>query len=451
MVEPVVPRATGRDGQVSAASLRLRALSTLSGSLTDALTPEIAANLIERQALTALGATGAVVVTLGHFPPLPGQPPARPGPAARLHVVHSVGVDAEVSDMLEWRTLDSPLPFAQVARTGEPLFFDVDEAERQFPEWGASLRRAGGQAAAVVPVWANGELRGVLGLTWPHVPVFDEDERAFVTTLGIMCAQAIMRAHLKVAEREARERAEKANRDKAEFVANVSHELRSPISAVMNYAEVIARGAQDGSTDASQHRLNRMHSSGRHLMSLIDDLLAQARIDSGVDQVRLERVNLGEVLKEAIAMTRPLAEQAGMDVVFTPAPGAVVLQTDPGKVTRIVVNLITNAIKYAHRGVVHVALERPDAPSLAHVRVTVQDEGDGLAPADREHCFEPFWRKSALVGERPQPGSGLGLSISRQLARLLGGDLIVEDTGPLPSTTFILTLPFIPPAPRSGA
>ena len=451
MVEPMAPRATGSEGHVSAASLRLRALSTLSGSLTDALTPEVAGNLIEMQALTALGATGAVVVTLGSFPPLPGTPPTLQGPDARLHVVQSVGVDAEVSDMLEWQALDSPLPFAQVARTGEPLFFDVDEAERQFPAWGASLRRAGGQAAAVVPVWANGELRGVLGLTWPHVHVFDEDERAFVTTLGIMCAQAIMRAHLKVAEREARERAEKANRDKAQFVANVSHELRSPISAVMNYAEVIARGAQDGGSDASRHRLDRMHASGRHLMSLIDDLLAQARIDSGVDQVRLERVNLGDVLKEAIAMTRPLAEQAGMDVEFTSTPGAVVLQTDAGKVTRIVVNLITNAIKYAHRGIVHVAMERPEIPSLAHVRVTVRDEGEGLYPADREQCFEPFWRKSALAGDTPQPGSGLGLSISRQLARLLGGDLIIEDTGPLPSTTFILTLPLTPPPLRSIA
>jgi two-component system sensor histidine kinase EvgS len=140
-----------------------------------------------------------------------------------------------------------------------------------------------------------------------------------------------------------------------------------------------------------------------------------------------------------------------MAVVFTPIPGSVVLQTDSGKVTRIVVNLITNAIKYAHRGIVHVVLERPESPSLAHVRVTVQDEGEGLSPADREHCFEPFWRKSAPAGESPQPGSGLGLSISRQLARLLGGELIVDDTGALPSTTFVLTLPLTPPPLHSLA
>lgn len=193
----------------SMASQRLRSLAALSGSLTDALTPESAADLVEQKALSAMGATSAVVVTLGSFPPS-GKQNSEPDPSATLHVVHAVGLPAEVKAALEAQPLDAPLPFAVVARDGQPLFLESDSALLGFPEWGASMILAGAHSAAVVPVWANGELRGVLGLSWPDPQDFDEDERAFVLTLGVMCAQAIMRAHLKAAEKAAREGAERA-------------------------------------------------------------------------------------------------------------------------------------------------------------------------------------------------------------------------------------------------
>src|SRR6186997_486196 len=96
------------------------------------------------------------------------------------------------------------------------------------------------RAAAIVPVWANGELRGVLGLAWPETHQFDDDERAFVITLGVMCAQAIMRAHLKAAELNARLAAEQANESKAHFLATISHELRTPVSAVIGYSALLS-------------------------------------------------------------------------------------------------------------------------------------------------------------------------------------------------------------------
>jgi hypothetical protein len=132
---------------ISAASRRLRALAALSGSLTDALAPQDAADLVEQRALSALEATGAIVVTLGSFPPrLEIEDDAR-----MLHVVHTVGVPDRVRTALEQQPLDAPLPFAQVARTGEPLFMPTQDDLRAFPDWAADLLEAGVGSARSYP------------------------------------------------------------------------------------------------------------------------------------------------------------------------------------------------------------------------------------------------------------------------------------------------------------
>ena len=177
----------------------MRALASLSGSLTDALGPADAADLVERQALSALGAASAVVVTLGAFPPAFAPSGESTPPATTLTFVHAVGLPAEVRAALDQLPLDAPVPLAEVARTGASFFLPSGDALLTCPTWGAAMIGAGAHAAAIVPVWANGELRGVLGLTWAAPRLFHEDERAFALTLGVMCAQAIMRAHLRAA------------------------------------------------------------------------------------------------------------------------------------------------------------------------------------------------------------------------------------------------------------
>ncbi|MEO7082968.1 MAG: GAF domain-containing protein [Gemmatimonadaceae bacterium] len=275
----------GNREQVSGASARLRALAVLSGSLTDAPGPDEAAVLVEKEALSALGATSAIVVTLGAFPPptRPASGPDTPPPNATLHVVHAIGVPAEAKTALEELPLDAPGPFQDVARRGEPLFMESAEALEESGDWGKAMLAAGAGAAAVVPVWANGELRGVLGLSWTERRTFDKDERAFVLTLGVMCAQAIMRAYLKAAERRAREGAEQANRSKATFLATMSHKLRPPLEAMMGYTDRLASGVSGQTNAAQQNTLGRMHTAGAHVLELVDELLAHADIGAGED------------------------------------------------------------------------------------------------------------------------------------------------------------------------
>jgi signal transduction histidine kinase len=452
-VPPASPPAAA-GASISGASRRLRALATISGSLTDALSPEDAVALVEEQALTALGATSAVVVTRGRFPPvvLPTgmvDGANEPDGDEDLTVVNAIGLSGDVLALLESPPRDARVPLAEVATTGDAFFLESEAQLREFEPWGAAMVASGAQAAAVVPVWANGELRGVLGLGWPAPQSFDEDERAFVVTLGVMCAQAIMRAHLRAAERTARDTAERANASKARFLALVSHELRTPMNAVIGYTELLATEV-DGPVSASQRvHLTRVRASGRHLLELIEDLLSHARLEAGNEVVRPELASLDEVLAESIVLVGPIAHRKGLHVDIDKPGESIGLFTDVRKLRQILVNLLANALKFTDAGqiTVHIAATPGDARSTI-VRLRVADTGCGIAHANRERVFDAFWQENPALA-RAATGTGLGLAVARQFARLLGGDVTLAASAPGRGSTFELTLPAIYTAPRT--
>ncbi|MFL5577456.1 MAG: sensor histidine kinase [Gemmatimonadaceae bacterium] len=383
-------------------------------------------------------------------PPLPAAS-ARPV-ATTLTVVHAIGLPAEVRAALEQLPLDAPVPMAEVARAGEPLFLPSEQALRRYPDWGAAMIRAGSRAAAIVPVWANGELRGVLGLTWAKPRTFDEDERAFVLTLGVMCAQAIMRAHLRAAERQAREAAERANRSKANFVATVSHELRTPMNAVLGYTQLLSDEISGPMTALQKDHLGRVRASGQHLLGLIEDLLGYARVEAGEEVVRAEPVRLVDVVEQSLVLVRPLAMEKGLRLRVEGPDEPVELHTDPRKLRQILVNLLANAVKFTDAGDVVLRLRIEGRDAEVRVYFEVADTGRGIAGADQEHIFDPFWRADP-ISTQSAGSTGLGLSVARQLARLLGGDLIVARSAPGQGSTFVVSLPARYPGggPTAGA
>ena len=430
---------------ISGASRRLRALSALSGSLTDALGPEDAAQLVERQALSALAATSAVVVTLGPFPPSAAAMLAAERASPVLRVVHAIGLPAELRAMLDQLPLEAPVPLAEVAREGAPLFLAAERDLLRYPAWGAAMIAAGARAAAIVPVWANGELRGVLGLAWAEPRVFDEDEQAFVLTLGVMCAQAIMRSHLRAAERTASDAAvvaqkvaELANKSKAHFVATISHELRTPMNAVLGYTQLLADGVCGPVTSQQRDHLGRVSASGKHLLDLVEQLLSHARIEAGEETVEMGDVELTDVVELSVLLVRPLADEKGMRIRVEAPTEQVRLHTDPGKLRQILVNLLANAVKFSAPSDIVLRIEVVDAGE--HVVFEVSDSGRGIAAEHHERIFEPFWR-SEPTSARRQEGTGLGLSVARKLAWLLGGDLRLAASVPGQGSTFVVSLP----------
>ena len=242
-------------------------------------------------------------MTLGHFPPLgpaasvaplpPVPAPIAPeGPREEsedastplvetLTLIHAVGVDDNVVSELRSLRLDAAVPLAEVARTGRPIFLNSGTELRRYPGWCDAVLNAGGCASAAVPVWANGQLRGVLGLTWDTPHLFDQDERAFVLTLGVMCAQAIMRGHLAASERRAREIAEQAIRKQGQFLRTMSHELRTPLNAVIGYMQLLSEEIGGRVTTVQKDHLRRARRASEHVLSLVEELLRFARLDAG--------------------------------------------------------------------------------------------------------------------------------------------------------------------------
>jgi signal transduction histidine kinase len=451
---PSEPETDNETEPVSGASRRLRALAALSGSLTDSLSPEDAVALVEKKAFSALGATSAVVVTLGNFPIATSgstQPAAVPGPA-KLSVVHAMGLPLEIDASLEQMPLDAAVPLAEVARTGRPVFLGSEAELRRYPEWGEATIAAGVRGFAGVPVWANGELRGVLGVTWTSPRSFDEDERAFVLTLGVMCAQAILRAHLRAAELQGREQAERANRSKTQFLTMISHELRTPMNAVLGYTEIVADETVGPINALQKDHLGRVTTSGRHLLGLIEELLTYARSDAGVDAVNVETIQLEDLVEQSLVLVRPAAEKKGLRIRVEGPGQPVELRTDARKVRQIVVNLVANAVKFTDAGDIVVVLQIKGIEADVKVFIEVTDTGRGITATDQAHIFDAYWQEDSVL-TRASGGTGLGLPLARQLAHLLGGDVIVARSEVGFGSTFLVTLParYVSAANRAAA
>jgi PAS domain S-box-containing protein len=236
-----------------------------------------------------------------------------------------------------------------------------------------------------------------------------------------------------VALQAAKEEAERANRAKSEFLSRMSHELRTPMNAILGFAQVLER--RGVSPDQEKH-LAHILTGGRHLLRLINEVLDLARIESGRLALSLEPVSVGEVVQEAIALVRPLADGSDNALVFDGAVGPEVFASaDRQRVSQVLINLLSNAIKYNRAG----GLVRITArASESVVAVRVRDHGRGI-PAERlDQLFTPFARLGAEATETE--GTGLGLALSRRLAEAMGGTLVLEETG-AEGSTFRLELP----------
>ncbi len=337
-------------------------------------------------------------------------------------------------------TLDPATGVPAVIRTGEPMMISdvTDEmlaAVARDPEHLAMLRGLEIRSSMIVPMTARERTLGALMLvsTQP-VRRYGDVDLSVALDLARRAALAIDNARLYRA-------ALAANDAKTNFLATMSHELRTPLTAIIGYDELLAEGITGPVTDEQKQQLDRIRVSAMQLLSLIDEILLYARVDAGSEAVRFEAVVAKGAVDDAVAFVAPIASERGLRLRTEPIDPALMLRTDTGKLRQMLVNLLSNAVKFTTRGdIVVSAFLRDDI-----VVFEVRDTGIGIDREDLEHVFDPFWQVEQTA-TRTIGGSGLGLSVTRRLAELLGGNVTVRSE-PYVGSTFRIELPAAPATP----
>jgi signal transduction histidine kinase/CheY-like chemotaxis protein len=243
--------------------------------------------------------------------------------------------------------------------------------------------------------------------------------------------------------RRARDAAEAANRAKSVFLANMSHELRTPLNAILGFAELMAR--DQSIPEAQRQNLDTISRSGHHLLSLINEILEISKIEAGRLTVQPAPCDLRELVETVVESMELRARQSGLELALNMAPDVPRFVTsDAGKLRQILINLLSNAVKFTQQGRVDIDIgvspERSSSDAAMLV-FRVRDTGVGIAPAELGSIFHPFYQTEH--GARASEGTGLGLTIARQYAELLGGELTVaSEVGK--GSTFTLCLPLLP-------
>jgi signal transduction histidine kinase len=224
--------------------------------------------------------------------------------------------------------------------------------------------------------------------------------------------------------RIARDAAAEADKAKSRFLASMSHELRTPLNAIIGFTGTMLMKLPGPLNAEQEHQLRLVQTSGKHLLSIINDLLDLAKIESGRVQIALEPVDCRRVIEEVLQSLQPLAQDKGLELRVETFDGSVTATADRRALGQILINLVNNAIKFTNTGEVCVSLI-PAADDHGPLRITVRDSGPGIPQADLARIFRAFERSTASAKAYDE-GTGLGLHISQKLAELLNGTITVS-------------------------
>jgi signal transduction histidine kinase len=301
-------------------------------------------------------------------------------------------------------------------------------------------QRGGVRTVLAVPIVRDGASVGVIAVLRKEVQPFSEAEVRLVETFADQAVIAIQNARLfREIENKGRE-LEVANRHKSEFLANMSHELRTPLNAIIGFSEVLAERMFGEVNDKQMEYLQDIHSSGQHLLTLINDVLDLSKIEAGRMELDLSCVDLGLLMDDALTLVRERAQRGGIRISLEVGEGLTEWVADARKVKQVIVNLLSNAVKFTPAGgSVRLRARRLDAAGRGVAEVSVADTGVGIALEDQALVFDEF-RQAGSDALRRSEGTGLGLSLAKRFVELHGGTIRVESR-PGEGATFSFTLP----------
>jgi signal transduction histidine kinase/CHASE3 domain sensor protein len=390
--------------------------------LTTALERDEVAALIVDQAMQAIGGTSGALATVEEN-----------GKDLCFRAVQGVSVVAVGATL----PISHALPISAAVRERRPIILEsATEVAEQFPEAVQQHEVDDVRSVAAFPLMLGDHVTGVLLVRFDHDRALDDVDRSLMAAMSRIAAETFDRVRLFEAERDARYAAESANRAKAAFLASMSHELRTPLQAALGFAQLVRSGVYGDVNEQQSEVLGRVERSQTHLARLIDDILDFARLEAGRVRIEAKPVPVAEVIADLSLLVEPQAVKKNVELSLLPPPPGLIVLADRQRLQQILVNLVGNAIKFTpENGMIRVAAQKDT--TMAHV--FIQDTGKGI-PADRlQSIFEPFVQVEDSL-TRTASGAGLGLAISRDLARAMGGDLTVDsELGK--GSTFTIVLP----------
>ena len=415
-----------------AATARLARLQRITAALSNTVTQDEVAESVLREAILALECdAGAVVIA------------ATPG--EQLMLLRESGTLDPV--MRSFKHLNPPRslgPYAEAIEKCHPIYLEsFEEMLVRYPGFQNVNKLKSRGAWIFLPLGIAGTAVGALAFGFSGPRKFAEVDKHFADTVSRYCAQALDRVRLRVAAAaalaeagDARMMAEHANNAKTVFLRAMSHELRTPLNAISGYTEILELGIRGAVNPEQTKDLGRIKRAAAYLLRLINDVLTVARLE-GARPLNVISIAVNGVLAEVEGLCTLQAKAKSVTLTVTPCAREVHVAADAERFQQILLNLITNATKFTSPG---GAIEVTCESDGTMVQIRVRDTGVGVRPVDIDRVFEPFVQIDRHLTTATQQGVGLGLSISRELARAMHGDLTLQSTEGIGST-FTLTLP----------
>ncbi len=390
------------------ARARTELLQAMTAALSTALTPGQVLDVAVRHGLAAIVAPRALAFIVEDEMLVP---------------VHAADVSVDAIGNPKHMSLDDPSPLAAALRTGTALFFESRQEIRRFHPAALDRLLRDTTALAVIPVLIDSRAAGLLCFGYPEPRRFSAVERALLATVGDLCAQALERARLYERTRESAEMLRERDALKTAVLRGVSHEFRSPLTAIAN-----AAGALEHIDDAAERAdlVGVVADETRRLDRLVANVLDLSRLEGGVLEPRLDWCSAAELVAGVLDSATSLTDTALVEVEIP--DDLPLMRADPVLTERILLNLVQNAARHG-RPPIRFEVRRASET----IDFAVSDNGPGVPADARESIFEPF------VGQRDRGGLGLGLGLSRGLAEAQGGLLRLDPTDS--GARFVLSLP----------
>jgi signal transduction histidine kinase len=347
-----------------------------------------------------------------------------------------------LSEELIAATRDQPAPAAsealrQAIRDRQPQ--EIADIRHEPPSLVREISmRAGFRARLVVPLVSSDRVVGALAIRRKQPGKFPKDSIELLQTFAAHSVLAIQNARLYHEIEEKSRQLQLASEHKSQFVSSVSHELRTPLNAIIGLTDMLVTNAARFGTEKAQEPLQRVNRAGTHLLGLINQVLDLSKIEAGKFELNPQTVQLAPLIEEVIGTARQLAEQHQNRLLVEAQENLGTLTVDPMRLRQILLNLLSNAFKFTKEGEVTLRARRV-ASGRDWIELAVADTGIGMTAEQQAKLFEEFTQADATTAQR-FGGTGLGLALSRKLARMMGGDVTVTSK-PGKGSVFTVRLP----------